>query len=126
MGNISVILLNWKRLNNVINNINHYMSYNLVDEIIIFNNNPNLDLKKISNSKITVIESSGDMGLYTRFAAAGLAKNSCILHCDDDILIPEITVNELYKHWLNDKTICHGIEGRFISNGYNTVNSIGN
>jgi hypothetical protein len=126
MGNISIILLNWKRLNNVINNINHYMSYRLVDEIIIFNNNPGLDLKKISNSKVTVIESSGDMGLYTRFAAAGLAKNSCILHCDDDILIPEITVNELYKHWLTDQTICHGLEGRFIFNEYNTLNSIGN
>lgn len=121
-----MILLNWKRLNNVMNNISHYISYQLVDEIIVFNNNPDVDLKKISNSKITVIEGSKNMGLYPRFAAAGLAKNPCILHCDDDLLIPEITVNELYKQWLNEKTICHGLEGRFISNEYNTSNAIGN
>ena len=124
-SNISLIILNWKRVNNVINSVNHYMSYKLIDEIIIFNNNPDLDLRRFFNSKITIIESSKDMGLYSRFASAGLAKNHCILHCDDDIFIPEITVNELYRNWQKNKTICHGIEGRLIKNEYNTNNVIG-
>jgi hypothetical protein len=125
MSGISLIILNWKRAGNVINNINHYMSYRLVDEIILFNNNPDFDLKDIGNDKITVIESSRNLGLFPRYAAAGLARNSCILHCDDDLFLPEATVNQLYRHWTNNKHICHGLEGRRVGHEYNTDNAIG-
>jgi hypothetical protein len=125
MSSITVIMLNWKREANVINNINHYMSYGLVKEIIVFNNNPASNLKNIGNNKVTIIESSRNLGLYPRYAAAGLARSSCVLHCDDDLFIPEETVNGLYHHWLNNQEICHGLEGRRIGREYNTANVIG-
>jgi hypothetical protein len=125
MSGISLIILNWKRAGNVINNINHYMSYRLVNEIILFNNNPDFDLKNIGNDKITVIESSKDLGLFPRYAAAGLARSSCILHCDDDLFLPEPTVNMLYAYWMRNQQICHGLEGRLVRHEYNTLNAIG-
>jgi hypothetical protein len=118
-------MLNWKRLPNVINNINHYMSYGLVKEIFVFNNNPACSVRNLGNNKVTIIETSRDLGLFPRYAAAGLARSSCILHCDDDIFIPEETVNSLYSHWQHNKGICHGVEGRRIAREYNTKNVIG-
>jgi hypothetical protein len=101
------------------------MFYRLVKEIIVFNNNPTSNLRQIGNNKVTVIESSRDLGLYPRYAAAGLARSTCVLHCDDDLFIPEETVNGLYRHWSANEGICHGLEGRRIGNEYNTTNAIG-
>lgn len=122
---ISLIMLNWERPHFLLNSISHYLGYKSVGEIIVFNNNKNYNFKGLGNSKLTVIESSRDMGLYTRLAASGLAKYKCILHCDDDILIPEHTINELYKKWLARPDICHGIHGRMVGSGYDVTNAFG-
>lgn len=126
MSKISLIMLSWERVSNVLNSINNYLSYKLIDEIIIFNNNNKYDLRKLGNKKVTIIESSKDMGLYSRFAAAGLAHNPCIMHCDDDLLIPEETVNELYRCWVKSPKICHGTQGRQITDKYETGDVYGN
>ncbi|MCL4481034.1 MAG: hypothetical protein M1445_00170 [Bacteroidetes bacterium] len=116
---ISLVMLSWNRVDNVVNFINYYSSYKLIDEIIVFNNNNKFDLRNIQNNKLILIESSKDMGLYTRFAAAGLANNECIMHCDDDLFIPEDTVNRLYEYWSQSPQLCHGTQGRFVINDYN-------
>jgi hypothetical protein len=116
---ISLVMLSWERIDNIISNINQYSTYKLIDEIIVFNNNNKHTLRGIENNKLTLIESSKDLGLYTRFAASGLARNECIMHCDDDLFIPEITVNKLYEYWVNSPTLCHGTQGRFVVDDYN-------
>jgi len=125
MGAISLIILNWKREENVINNVRRYALYRLIDQVIIFNNNGEVNLKHLSGGTVTVVESSADLGLFTRFAAAGLAKNACIMHCDDDLFVPEETVDALYKEWFMRPDICHGLEGRLIFDKYNRNNVIG-
>lgn len=122
---ISLVMLSWERVNNVINNVKTYANYKLINEIIIFNNHNGYNLRGLSSEKITVIESSQDMGLYSRFAAAGLAHNPCIMHCDDDLLVPEETINELYKCWLKLPNICHGTQGRSITDRYETQDVYG-
>lgn len=116
---ISLVMLSWNRVANVIKYIGHYSSYELIDEIIVFNNNNKISLHGIENSKVILIESSKDLGLYSRFAASGLAKNECIMHCDDDLFIPEETVNKLYEYWSKFPDLCHGTQGRFVVNDYN-------
>ena len=46
------------------------------------------------NDKVTVIESSKGYGLYSRFAAADWPI-IYVMHCDDDLFVPEETVNTL-------------------------------
>jgi hypothetical protein len=119
-------MLNWERVSNLLCNVNHYQRYALIDEIIVFNNNRKYDLRKIGNNKLTLIESTKDLGLYSRFAAAGLARNSCIMHCDDDVFIYESTVNRLYTYWLKNPLICHGLQGRIVGDCYNPQDAFGN
>jgi len=116
---ISLVMLSWNRVENVINNVSKYSAYKLIDEIIVFNNNNKFNLHCIENSKVILIQSSKNMGFYPRFAAAGLAKNKCIMYCDDDLFIPEETVNKLYELWSESPELCHGTQGRFVVNDYN-------
>lgn len=118
-------MLCWERVDNVIKIINQYSSYKVINEIIIFNNNNRHRLPQMDCDKIVVIESSKDLGLFSRFAAAGLASNECIMHCDDDLIIPEDTVNDLYKQWKSNPSICHGTQGRIVMNEYNLTNVFG-
>ena len=46
------------------------------------------------------------------FAAASLARNDCILHVDDDLLIPRDTIEALHRHWLLNPRRCYGLHGR--------------
>lgn len=113
---ISVVILNWKRtdqLRRICSNLN---GMNLVDEIIVWNNNPEIYLE-LEIDKAKVINCSEDFGLFTRFAAASLAKNSCILFHDDDVIAPESTLKALYKKWKQRPNSCHSIFGRNTKNG---------
>ena len=125
MSKISVIMLSWERVDNVLNSVSRYLTYKLIDEIIVFNNNSKYSLRAMANDKVTVIESSKDMGLYSRFAAAGLAHNLCVMHCDDDLFVPEETVNTLYECWSNAPGICHGTHGRKFTDKYNVDDAYG-
>ncbi len=122
---LSLIMLSWERVENVINNIRQYSTYKIIDEIIVFNNNYKYRLPNLNSDKVIVIESSKDIGLFTRFVAAGIASNECIMHCDDDLIVPEGTVNELYKQWNLNPMLCHGTQGRVINEEYNMKNVYG-
>lgn len=119
---VSLIMLSWERLSNTLNNIETYSKYEIVNELFVFNNNHNIVIPNMKIEKVKIIQSSKDLGLFTRYAAAGLAKNDCIMHCDDDLLIPESTVNELYEHWNSKPWACHGTQGRIVNDGYNMKN----
>ena len=52
------------------------------------------------------------MGLYTRFAAACLASNDCVLIQDDDLELPAESLQALVDAWHDDPDIIHGVFGR--------------
>ena len=52
------------------------------------------------------------MGLYTRFTAACLAQNECVLIQDDDLEVQTDSLRALVNAWQNDPGILHGIFGR--------------
>ena len=122
---ISLIILNWERVDNIISSVKKYSDYKLIDEIIVFNNNHKYRLNHIASDKVVVIESSRDLGLYTRFSAAGLARNNCIMYCDDDLFMPEKTIEKLYAQWLKLPNVCHGVNGRMVKDLYNMAGAFG-
>jgi hypothetical protein len=122
---ITVIILNWARPQNTVANLNRYASYRLVSQILCFNNGPSLRRFGPLPQKCVLVEASRDLGLYSRFAAASLAKTDAVLHTDDDIFVPEATVEALYKFWRGAPHCCHGLFGRSVRPVYQTNNVFG-
>lgn len=120
---LTACLLSWKRTKNLRRILDAFKTYPVIDEIIVWNNNKDVVL---NFNGVKCINSNQDMGLFTRFASAALAKNQAILFHDDDLLAPADTVEQLYHHWINDPTICHTLHGRNTDEGgYNFKNVYG-
>ena len=75
MSNVTGILLNWKRTANVLHILAGWQSGGIVREAIVWNNNRRVTL---THDWAKVVTSAEDLGLYTRFAAACLARTDCI------------------------------------------------
>lgn len=121
---ITAVMLNWKRPKNVSRIVGGWKSGGMVSEAIVWNNNPE---HVASHDSVKSINTSCDMGLYTRFSAASLAKNRCILMQDDDIEIPVRSLELLYSAWERDPGVLHGVFGRNPrpDGGYSPFNAYG-
>jgi len=106
---VTGVMLNWKRPANVARILSGWQAGGIVTEAIVWNNNPAATFR---HQWARVINSSQDMGLYTRFAAACLASNDCVLIQDDDLELPAESLQALLDAWENDPDIIHGIFGR--------------
>jgi len=80
-----------------------------VNEAIVWNNNPAATFR---HPWANVVNAAQDMGLYTRFAAACLANNDCVLIQDDDLELPVESLRALVDEWNNDPEVIHGVFGR--------------
>lgn len=108
---ISVVLLSWQRTPSVRRICAQLAGYGLVDEVIVWNNNP-AERLELPGPKLRAINSSSDLGLFTRFAAASLARNPCILFHDDDLEASEAVLNQLHVQWSRRPEVCHTLFGR--------------
>jgi hypothetical protein len=106
---ITAVILNWKRPANVARIVDGWRAGGIVTEAIVWNNNP---AERFRHDWAKVINVEQDLGLYTRFAAACLARHPCVLIQDDDIELPTETLRALYDAWRQDPDILHGIFGR--------------
>lgn len=106
---ISAVVLNWKRPCNVKRIIEGWRQCSLIDDMIVWNNNP---AEPFSSNYARVINCNQPFSLYARFAAASLAYNDCVLIQDDDLLLPERSVIALHNYWKSDPDVLHGIFGR--------------
>jgi hypothetical protein len=109
---ITGILLNWRRPANVGRIVAGWRSGGIVTEAIVWNNNPDPNFAPPAGLPAKVIHAAQDLGLYTRFAAACLASNECVLIQDDDVEVPAGSLRRLYEAWLSDPAILHGVFGR--------------
>lgn len=109
MSPVSAVILNWKRPDNVRLVLDGWRSSGLVDQALVWNNNPD---QHFSHDWATVINSSADLGLYTRFAAVSLAAHPTVLVQDDDLLLPTETIAALLEAWTLQPRILHGLFGR--------------
>ncbi len=124
---ISLIMLSWSRMTNVKLLTKHYETIGLINDLLVFNNNIKFNLSSLVKlgDTIKVIQSTTDLGLYTRYSTAALADHECILFVDDDLVVPEDTIQCLYNEWQKNRYCCHGIIGRSIKGGYSTQNFYG-
>ena len=110
MSGVTGVLLNWKRPDNVARIVAGWRASGIVDEGIVWNNNPDVTLSL--DGWATVVNATRDLGLYTRFTAACLARNECVLIQDDDILLPAESIATLHEAWRSRPDILHGVFGR--------------
>jgi uncharacterized protein (DUF779 family) len=106
---LTACILNFKRHAMVRATVDHLLECPAVDEVIVWNNNP---AQEFAHPEAVCINANRDMGLFTRFASALLAKNEAVLIQDEDMLQPTETVGKLYEAWKHDPAIIHGVDGR--------------
>jgi hypothetical protein len=106
-------------------NLHRYASYGIVEQVLCFNNGAPLGRMAALPPKCVLIESSGDLGLYSRLAAASLAKTAAIFHTDDDLGVPEATLQALFDQWRAAPHCCHGLYGRLVQPLYRPENVYG-
>jgi len=106
---ITFIILNWRRPANVDSILSAMDGIELVDERIVWNNNPKVTY---SNAAALVINSGRNFGFDARYAIATLSRNECLLFADDDLLLPAATISALHAAWSAEPGIVHGLYPR--------------
>lgn len=112
---ITAVVLSWKRFKNIpiiLNNL--YRSEN-VDEIILWNNNPDIQLS-YKNKKLLLFNSPSNFGTSARWCAASLTKNPNILFIDDDLVLTPSQISILFKKYLSNNKRIYGCFGRNLEN----------
>jgi len=122
---LTVVMLNWARPKYALRNMQLYASYSFVKHILCFNNGAPLIPAKHLPKKCVLVESSSDLGVTSRLAAASLASTEALFHTDDDIAVPEKTLRALYDSWTRSRFSCHGLYGRIAYPTYRYGNVYG-
>lgn len=105
---VSACLLSWKRPENIGQIITHLRQHSFIDDILIWNNNPELHLD-IEMEGVRVIQSDKNLVTYGRFLCAQQAQHATIFTQDDDCIVHNIS--ELYESFLaSPDRITHGLK----------------
>jgi glycosyltransferase involved in cell wall biosynthesis len=96
-GPVSACLLSWKRPQNLPVIVRALRRLEFIDEILIWNNNPDVPLE-LTDSITRVIQSSENQSCYGRFLCAAQARNPVVYVQDDDVLNHDIA--GLYRQFL--------------------------
>jgi hypothetical protein len=107
----SLLILSWMRPDNLREILTVESKYPLISEIIVFNNNPNMQIPA-PNSKVRVLNSSHDFGLRCRWIMGALARNQYLVFQDDDILLPETVLHEFVTRLEGDPRRGYSLHGR--------------
>jgi LPS sulfotransferase NodH len=104
---VSVVLLSWKRPNNMQRIVDHLRTHDFLDDIIIWNNNPEVELQ-IQDENTTIINSATNVKTLGRFLAVYHTKHENIYTQDDDCIVGDIQT--LLQKFLEDPSrIAHGL-----------------
>lgn len=119
MSKITVVILNYKRPDNIIKYIiPNLLNNNLIKNIIISHALPETFFKDYSNYPQIIhlkhFEENKKFGVFCRFLATGLANTNCIAFHDDDFLICNNSIVKCFNSWQNNKKSIHGFRGRNI------------
>ena len=121
---ITVVILNYDRPDNVENLILPFIEkYQSIDEIIISHGKESTSFNYTSvHCRIVHRHDWGKVdqkyGVARRFLAALDAKNNTILMLDDDVLLPEETLNQLHEMSQQRPEIIHGLTGKTFSKAF--------
>lgn len=114
MTRVSAILLNYRRAPNVRRIIALLERHPAIDEIIVWNNNPD---EPFRHGRATVIDAGRNFLCIARYAAALLARNEAIYFQDDDILVPPAALSVLLGEYERDPGRIYGQRGKNLRDG---------
>jgi glycosyltransferase involved in cell wall biosynthesis len=104
---VSACLLSYKRPYHLQQIVNSLHPYEFIDEILVWNNNPGINLS-LRGDKVRVINASENTLCLGRFLCAKQARNEVVYVQDDDVLVKNVP--ELYQCFLKDPTrITHNL-----------------
>jgi Glycosyl transferase family 64 domain len=106
----TVVILNWQRPANVRAILDTYVAYRRVSQIIVWSNNDG-ETFTYYHPKVRLILSA-ELGLNTRWAAALLAENDCVIVADDDLIADESTIEGLIENYRHDPDRAYTLHGR--------------
>ena len=115
---VTLCLLSWRRPSNIVRILAETLPHPLVSDAIVWSNAPaqpvplESTLPPALRDRVTLIASSRDVGLRSRWHAAAVASESLLLIQDDDFLLPADTVTGLVASSYADPDRLHGVEGR--------------
>lgn len=122
---LSVVFLNWKTPELVKELLEQYLSYNFVDDIVVWNNNSDAKFE-FRHPSVKIVNTKFDSGLDSRYAAATLTNNEHVLIHDNDLMLPSLSLRMLFVRYLGSPDIIHACaQGRNVSRGYNQKNVYG-
>lgn len=117
--NITLVLMNYSRPDNIKNKIlPFYTKIPAVNQIIVSHckESAKFDYDSTPFCEITHrddIKTDKEFGLFTRYiAAAESAKNRCVVIVDDDLIIPAHVLAQLFVIWKQNPTKIVGTRGR--------------
>lgn len=106
---VSACLLSWKRPDNVRQIVAGLRKEPLIDDIVVWNNNPDMRLDLDEFDDVTVIDAERNEVTYGRFLAARHARHDVIYTQDDDCLVHNIAeLAETFR--LDDSRIAHNLK----------------
>lgn len=116
-----------KRLANLKKILEKQVGYDLLREIIVWNNNPAVKVS-FDHPKVKIINSNFDVGLRCRWIMGAMAKEDCLFVQDDDILTSEEILRALHGKFLFNPERLYGIFGRTLNmfNKYELTDVYGN
>lgn len=100
-SSVSVCLLSWRRPANMAPIVDSLHDLDFVDEILVWNNDPDVDLR-LEGSKVRVVRSPENMGCAGRYRCIAEARNEVIYTQDDDALVNDVA--GLREAFLRDPT----------------------
>lgn len=104
---VSACLLSWKRPQNLAPIVRSLQSQDCIDEILIWNNNPDVPLE-LPGPRTRVIHSDKNLNCYGRFLCAAQARNQVIYVQDDDAL--NLDIPGLYREFLDHpSSVAHAL-----------------
>jgi hypothetical protein len=118
----TAILLSYKRHQNLREIVANLNATGLVDEVIIWNNNPEVTLR--AGPEATIINSSANFRAIARYGAALLAKNDTILFQDDDVMYEPEGIVTLHHDLHRRPDRIYGFRGRMLDNGRYTITAM--
>ena len=108
---LTLNILNWHRATHLKHMLSVMSHYDVVQAITVWNNRVEHPFE-YDDPKVFVLNPSRDMGLNAKRMCGVANMTECTLAIDDDTLLSEKQVEELYEHWQDDSDIIHGFFAR--------------
>ena len=100
---LSLALLSWKRIDGIKYIVNWAIAHELIDDVVVWNNNTDIDLQEYIpyNNKVNIINSDNNIMCYGRWLAVDKCKHDHVYVQDDDFIPGDF--NRLYQLYNGSK-----------------------